>query len=155
MARSLKASKAKAEALCRRLVFHRAQIAAWDGAPPTTLCEWRDETPPKVRCVREPTDWAHIIPRRFSATRCEPDNAWALCRLHHGLVDKDPEAKRELARLTIGLDRYHELRQLAYAGLAGVQLSPLMFWRGEEERLELECKAKGLPTTLRGTPRSS
>jgi hypothetical protein len=149
VARTLKASKRHAEVLCRRLVFDRARprIAPGDVGS-LSMCEW--VYPDTGRCREPAVDWAHNVPRRFSVTRCEPDNAWALCRRHHELIDRDPEEKRKLVEATIGLVRWAELRQMAYAGLNGVGLSPLMFWRREETRLEAACLQLGLTTTHRG-----
>lgn len=152
MARSLKQSKAHAEVLCRRLVFHRA-VHVWSIpqlVASEARCEHLERNDVDSRCLAPATDWAHIIPRRYSLTRCRIDNAWALCRFHHNLVDRDPVEKTDLIRRTIGLERFYELRKLAYGGLAAINKSPLMFWRDEEEHLVEMCRRAGLPITHRG-----
>lgn len=53
---------------------------------------------------------AHIIGRRFSKTRTDERNAWALDGTCHYLVDNFPDVKMALVRKTIGLHAYDELR---------------------------------------------
>jgi hypothetical protein len=46
-------------------------------------------------CKRVACDPHHIIPRRARATRNDPNNGIALCRLHHDWVEQHPkEAKK-------------------------------------------------------------
>lgn len=66
---------------------------------------------------------AHIIRRRYSRTRCEQDNAWALDAKCHLRVDTDPAAFMELVDSTIGRERYEELYALAHDTTA-----PLPHW---------------------------
>lgn len=87
------------------------------------------------RCGAPGTDTAHIVGRRYSATRCLEDNAWCLCRRCHQLTGEWPLQFIALVTKTIGNRRYWELRQRAEGGIAGLGLSPLMFWRGELARL--------------------
>lgn len=56
---------------------------------------------------------AHIVSRRFSHTRCELDNAWALCARCHAELTADPFAHVAFAHATIGEARYAELRAQA------------------------------------------
>lgn len=137
----LKTSKRHAEALCRRLVFHRA--TNYEIAGGVALCE---------RCgLSRATDWAHIIPRRYSVTRCEPDNAWALCRVTcHQVVDQDPVEKVKLIERTIGMSRYGALNEAAQAGLNAVGVSPRAFWFRVRTDLIEQCEAIGLSTKWKG-----
>jgi hypothetical protein len=67
-----------------------------------------------VRCGRgDPLDCAHNIRRWYLRTRWELDNAWALCRPCHRLVDHDAAAKAELIAQTIGEERNEELVALS------------------------------------------
>lgn len=99
------------------------------------------------RCQRaEATDTAHIVRRRYSATRCVEDNAWALCRRCHMTVDEWPHEHTWLVESTIGMDRYKELCQLAQTG---IQMSSRLFWQAEVERLTGRCKEAGVDTRWR------
>lgn len=56
---------------------------------------------------------AHIITRRYSATRCDLRNAWCLCaKCHRRLTDWPREHSRYITE-TIGSEAYEELRLLA------------------------------------------
>lgn len=101
-----------------------------------------------------PFDAAHIVRRRYSATRCHPDNAWCLCRSCHRLVDEDAYEFMQLVEKTIGVERYQELRKLAHAGTG---MSSKAFWRRERERLMDACREAGVdvrwkPKQPRQTP---
>lgn len=100
------------------------------------------------RCTREATDTAHIVKRRYSATRCVEDNAWALCRSCHQLTEQWPHEFMKLVEATIGLARYEELYRLAQAG---IPTSSKMFWRGEVERLMARCAEAGVDTRWKAT----
>ena len=100
------------------------------------LCEYPD-------CGRTDVVWAHIVRRRYSATRCLEDNAWALCPTHHDLVDNWADEFTFLVRGTIGTGRYNDLRTIAEVGHAG---SAVTFWRSEVERLRSRCRELGLDT---------
>jgi hypothetical protein len=93
------------------------------------------------RCGRAGTDTAHIIGRRYSATRCEEDNAWCLCRSCHALTGEWPLHFIALVVKTIGMDRYGELRRQAEAGIKG---SSAVFWREKRAQLQARCKELGL-----------
>lgn len=101
------------------------------------------------RCGRTPaTDTAHIVRRMYSATRCVEDNAWALCSSCHRATERWPMEFAELVKATIGVDRYHELREMAYEGLkARGFVSSKLFWAREVARLQARCKELGLPST--------
>lgn len=92
-------------------------------------------------CNRTDVVWAHVIRRRYSATRCLEDAAWALCPTHHDLVDNWAHEHSALVAATIGMERYMELCHIAHAG---VPLSSALFWRSEVERLKARCDELGL-----------
>jgi hypothetical protein len=98
------------------------------------------------RCGAPATDCAHIVPRRYSATRCLEDNAWALCRSCHRLTGEWPEQFIQLVIDTIGGPHYTELRKLAEAGIG---TSSALFWASEVERLEQRCIELGIDTRVR------
>lgn len=98
------------------------------------------------RCGNTATDTAHIVKRRYSATRCLEDNAWALCRSCHQLTEQWPHEFMWLVERTIGVDRYTELRRLAEAGIT---LSSKLFWRDTVERLTARCREMGIDTRWR------
>lgn len=99
-----------------------------------------------ARCHRSATDTAHIVPRRYSATRCVEDNAWALCRSCHRITGEWAFEFMRLVTQTIGMPRYEELRRQAQLG---IQVSSKLFWAGEVERLEARCRQLGIDTRAR------
>jgi hypothetical protein len=99
------------------------------------------------RCgVYPATDTAHIVKRRYSATRCLEDNAWLLCRRCHLETEAWPTEFVRLVERTIGLTRYYELRNLANDGIQG---NSKRFWAEEVTRLKARCEALGLDTRRR------
>lgn len=64
-----------------------------------------------------PFDAAHIIPRRYAATRCDAANAWCLCKGCHLRTTEWASEHMALVERTIGLDAYEELRLRAEAGV--------------------------------------
>jgi hypothetical protein len=99
------------------------------------------------RCgVFPATDTAHIIGRRFSATRCIEDNAWLLCRSCHQTTALWPQDFLRLVSSTIGQERYEELRRVAETGIVG---SSKLFWANEVARLKTRCEELGLDTRRR------
>lgn len=61
-------------------------------------------------------DWlqcAHIISRRYSATRCDLRNAWCLCAACHRRLTDWPVDHHHYIVETIGTELYEELRTLA------------------------------------------
>jgi len=93
-----------------------------------------------------PFDCAHIVRRRYSATRCDEDNSWCLCRSCHVKVDGDPAEFIDLVDATIGRDKYQELRTKANGGHG---TTSTLFWRGERERLTARCVELGLSAKWR------
>jgi hypothetical protein len=98
------------------------------------------------RCGGQATDTAHIVRRRYSATRCVEDNAWALCSSCHRATEDDPAQFMLLVDRTIGPDRYGELRLQAHAGIPG---SSHAFWLAEVVRLTARCVELGIDTRRR------
>ena len=94
------------------------------------------------RCGRPGTDTAHIVGRRFSATRCAEDNAWCLCRSCHRITGTWADEFMALADGTIGNDRYEALRRQAEAGIVGQ--TSLMFWRDSLQRLLIRYDELGI-----------
>ena len=70
------------------------------------------------RChrVTDTLQCAHIVSRRFSATRCVRNNAWCLCAKCHLALTEDPYAHVAFAHQTIGEEHYGWLRALALNG---------------------------------------
>jgi ribosomal protein S14 len=62
---------------------------------------------------------AHIVGRRFTATRCDLANAWCLCAACHFLTGEHPDEFMALVEQTIGIDAYFELRRRAKDGQKG------------------------------------
>jgi hypothetical protein len=98
------------------------------------------------RCGAPATDCAHIIGRRYSATRCLEDNAWALCRRCHQVTGDQAYEFVKLVQATISEDRYWELSRMADAG---IPTSSALFWASEVERLEQRCVELGIDTRVR------
>jgi hypothetical protein len=98
------------------------------------------------RCGAPGTDTAHIVGRRYSATRCLEDNAWCLCRRCHQITGEWPEDFLELVGTTIGHDLYERLRWTALEGIRG---SSALFWASELERLKDRCRELGLDARRR------
>lgn len=97
-------------------------------------------------CGAQATDTAHIVKRRYSATRCMEDNAWALCRSCHIETEQWPVKFLRLVDETIGRERYDELVQIAHAGIA---VSSKVFWQAEVERLTARCRELGIDTRVK------
>ncbi len=60
---------------------------------------------------------AHIVSRRYSATRCDETNAWCLCAGEHMELTLDPYKHVQVAIQTRGEDGYAALRQKALSGV--------------------------------------
>jgi 5-methylcytosine-specific restriction endonuclease McrA len=56
---------------------------------------------------------AHIISRRYSATRCDPLNAWCLCSRCHLRLTAWPREHSHFITETIGSEAYDKLQQKA------------------------------------------
>ncbi len=93
-----------------------------------------------------PFDTAHVVRRRYSATRCIEDNAWCLCRTCHQTVDGWPNEFMWLVERTIGVDRYKALCDLAQAGPS---MSSRLFWRDTADRLVERCIELSVDTRWR------
>lgn len=98
------------------------------------------------RCQAPATDTAHIIGRRFSATRCLEENAWALCRRCHQITGEWPTEFINLVHLTCTMDGYVKLRELAEGG---IPTTSKLFWEAEVERLTQRCQELGIDTRVR------
>lgn len=84
------------------------------------------------RCGRaENLQAAHIVPRRYNATRTDETNAWALCAGCHLRTTEWASEHMALVERTIGLERFEELRLRAEAGVKANEA----FWQAEVERL--------------------
>lgn len=60
---------------------------------------------------------AHIVPRRYSVTRCDPEAAWALCAGCHLRTTEHADEHMALVEATIGLERFWELKRAAEVGV--------------------------------------
>lgn len=69
------------------------------------------------RCQRcgswDACDTAHLVPRRYSATRCMLANTAWLCRPCHTLIDSEPWWKLDLTLKLLGDDGFWELVETA------------------------------------------
>jgi hypothetical protein len=132
----VKTLKRHSEILCKRIVFERATRAA---APlDIALCE---------RCkAREATDWAHLIRRRYSVTRCDPKNGAALCRECHDQIDKSPVSMLAFVKKQMGLEEYEAMERRAHDGLAALNMTAGAFWFWQHQLLKAECEDLGLST---------
>lgn len=107
-----KGAKAKATRLHSELVRSRGR------------CERCGRTDKALQC-------AHIIGRRYSATRTDERNAWALCAGCHMRLTEHPDEHMQFVAQTIGMDAFHEMKTRA---LAGVKANDA-FWQAEAARL--------------------
>ena len=90
------------------------------------VCESCGETDySKLQC-------AHIIPRRYAATRCDPEAAWCLCAGCHMQTTEWASKHMELVERTIGPNKFDDLRARA---MAGVKTND-DYWQSWIERLE-------------------
>lgn len=84
------------------------------------------------RCGRTETlQAAHIISRRFAATRTDETNAWCLCAGCHRRLTEHPDEHMHFVAQTIGMDQFDVMKAKA---LSGVHAKPA-FWEAEVERL--------------------
>lgn len=74
---------------------------------------------------------AHIIPRRFAATRTDETAAWCLCASCHFKTTEHADLHMDLVVQTIGMDRFYELKARAEAGVKTND----SFWLAECSRL--------------------
>jgi hypothetical protein len=87
---------------------------------------------------------AHVIRRRYSATRTDLDNALALCAKHHQYLDSHVFDLIRFVDMTRGEGTYDRLQAKADAGLEATGVSPLLFWRAERARLTRIAKERGI-----------
>lgn len=92
-------------------------------------CEFCGTTEARMEC-------AHIIPRRYTATRCDPQAAWCLCSAHHRFLTENPHEHVAFAVKTRGEAGYRELIDKAYAGRGLVMGAA--FWRERVDTLQAE-----------------
>lgn len=87
-----------------------------------------------------PLQAAHIIRRRYAATRTDTANSVCLCARHHAYLDN------HLAELIgfVGEATYRRLQAKADGGIAATGMSPLIWWRSERARLTEVAKELGL-----------
>ena len=83
---------------------------------------------------------AHIISRRYSATRTNLDNAWCLCAKCHMRLTEWPREHSHFITETIGGEKYDELRQLA-------ETPTKVSWEEELLRLRQVARDRGIPKT--------
>jgi 5-methylcytosine-specific restriction endonuclease McrA len=79
---------------------------------------------------------AHIIRRRYNATRTDERNAWCLCARCHWLTEEQPDEFMDLVERTVGRELYDELKHKAQAGVKANEA----FWLAECERLKTLLK---------------
>lgn len=79
---------------------------------------------------------AHIVSRRYTATRTDERNAWCLCFPCHRWLTEHPDQHVAFAIQTLGDAGYRELLDKAYAGAK----SNAAFWLAEVERLQALLK---------------
>lgn len=110
-----KRAKGKADRLFSQLIRSRGACEK---------CGERDYS--KLQC-------AHIISRRYSATRTDERNAWCLCARDHLRLTDHPDEHVAFIFQTIGPEVFEELKVKAYAGIQG---GPEAFWESEVVRLQ-------------------
>jgi len=74
---------------------------------------------------------AHIVSRKYSATRTDLDNAFCLCAGCHWHYTLNPAEFRPFVTTMIGEKKYLELYHRAHKGVK----SNVAFWQGELDRL--------------------
>ena len=91
-----------------------------------------------VRCgSKDNLQCAHIIGRKYSATRTDTNNAWNLCARCHRRLTDFPREHSHFITETIGSTKYEELREKA-------ETVTKMDWDGEYERLKEIAKQEGV-----------
>lgn len=114
----MKGPKGKADRLCSQLVRSRG------------ACQ-------KCGSTRD-LQAAHIISRRFSATRSDERNLWCLCAKCHRRFHDHPDEHMAFVASTIGLDLFRELKERALTNPRPWKDSD---WQAEAARLEALLKA--------------
>lgn len=85
-----------------------------------------------------PLECAHIVRRRYVATRTCERNAWCLCHHCHRIVDEDPTEFYDLIEATIGREGFTLLKNQA---LGNTKVWRESDWREECGRLRELLKA--------------
>lgn len=88
-----------------------------------------------------PYEVAHLMGRRYAATRCDESNALLLCGNHHRMIDGWRAEKERIAVSMLGEDGRAQLRARA---LGQLLVSAEVFWQLEEERLTRRCHELGI-----------
>ena len=87
----------------------------------------------RCRSVTGQLHCAHIVGRRYAATRTDENNAWCLCSSCHRYLTENPHEHVRFAVQTRGEDGYDALIQKAYASVGLVMKAA--FWQSEVDRL--------------------
>lgn len=78
------------------------------------------------RCGRTTPDvqlqCAHIVSRRYTATRCDLRNAWCLCAGCHRRLTENPHEHVAFAIQTIGQAGYDDVVRRAYDGVKTLKM---------------------------------
>lgn len=90
-------------------------------------CERCGRTDRQMQC-------AHIVSRQYTATRCDPANAWCLCATCHRYLTVNPHEHCLYAVSTRGQAGYDALIAAAYAGRGRVARRE--FWLEQVDLLE-------------------
>lgn len=69
---------------------------------------------------------AHIIPRRYSVTRCDPQAAWCLCAGCHLRTTEHADEHMALVEATIGLGAFGLMKAAAERGVKANDA----YWQG-------------------------
>lgn len=85
----------------------------------------------RCRAVNDTLQCAHIIGRRYAATRTDERNAWCLCAACHFRLGEHPDEHMEFVADTIGLDAFLELKRRAEIGVKANDA----WWQSEIDRL--------------------
>ncbi len=119
----------------------RGQTAASLKRKATTLHSMVVRARAGYRCERCGTvdgqlQCAHIVSRRYTATRVDPFNAWCLCAACHRRLTEHPDEHVQFAYATRGEIGYQSIRSCAYAGRGTV--ANAAFWAGQVAILQAE-----------------
>ena len=76
---------------------------------------------------------AHIIGRKFSATRTDERNAWCLCASCHRRLTDHPDEHMAFVAATIGMDEFAVLKERA---LGNLRPWKEWEWQAEADRLK-------------------
>lgn len=71
---------------------------------------------------------AHLVSRRYRATRWDPENAWALCRREHMYYTHHPIEWDDLLTDRLGEETYKWLKVRAQTAKAGIDVALVISW---------------------------